>query len=121
MADVAAGDLTYTEKVGRSELTGSSKLKYVWSVTFGDGTDTYPSGGIPLTKAKLGLPNVIESVNIIEAEADDGYIYKYDDSAEKVRIYFADYDGTADGALIELTAGTTAVAAAELILEVTGW
>lgn len=121
MADIAAGDLTYTNYPERAELTGSSKLKNVFSVAFGDGTDTYPSGGIPLTKGSLGLPNVVESVNIIEPAAGDGFIYKYDDSAVTIRIYQADYDATADGALIELVAGTTAVTAATLILEVTGY
>lgn len=121
MADLAASDVTYTLQTGRSELTGGSKQKHVYSIAFGDGTDTYPSGGVPLTKAKLGLPTIIEALNFVEDNAGDGYIYKFDESAEKIRIYTADYDATADGPLIELSGGSSAVAATTLIIEVTGW
>lgn len=121
MADIAASGVTYSKREGQDELTSSSKYKGVWTVSFGDGTDTYPSGGIPLTKGSLGCPTVIETVNISEPDADDGYIYKYDDSADTIRIFQGDNDGTADGPLVELTGGATAVAAASLILEVTGW
>ena len=121
MADVAAADLTYTKQEGRDELTGSSKYRAVYSIAFGDGTDTYPSGGIPLTKGKLGMPNAIESLTLVEDAAGDGYIYKYDDSAETIRIYEADFSGTAAAPLTELTAATDAVAAATLIVDVIGW
>lgn len=121
MADIAAADLVYTERPGQSELTGSSKVKTVYTVTFGDGTDTYPAGGIPLTKGKLGLPNVIETVNLSEPAAGDGLVYKYDDSAESVRIYRSENDGTDPAALVELVGGTTAVAETSLIIEATGW
>lgn len=117
MADIAAADLVYTDRK-QSELTGSSKLKTVFSVAFGDGTDTYPSGGIPLTKGKMGLPNVIETVNLSEPDADDGFVYKYDDSAETVRIYQESGSGSA---LAEFVAGTTAVAATVLVIEATGY
>ena len=121
MADIAAGDLTYSKREGQDELTGSSKLRAVYSITFGDGTDTYPSGGIPLTKGSLGLPNVIESLTIIEDSAGDGLVYKYDDSAEAIRIYQGDYAETAAGALVEYVAGTTAVAETTLIIDAIGW
>lgn len=121
MADIAASGVTYVEKGGRSELTGSSKVKTVFEVSFGDGTDTYPSGGIPLTKGKMGLPNVIETINFVEADADDGFVYKYDDSAETVRIYQSENSGTDAAAMVEFVGGTTAVAATSLIIEATGW
>ena len=121
MADIAAGDLTYTKQEGRDELTGSSKYRAVYSVAFGDGTDTYPAGGIPLTKGKLGMPNVIESVNFSEASAGDGLIYKYDDSADTIRIYQGDFSNTDSQPLTEYVGGTTAVAATTLILDVIGW
>lgn len=119
MADIAAGDLVYTDQK-QGELTGSSKVKTVFSVAFGDGTDTYPSGGIPLTKGKLGLPNVIETVNFVEA-GNDGYMYDYDVSAETIRIFREVNDGSSSQPLTELVAGTTAVAATTLIIEATGW
>lgn len=121
MADIAAADVVYTERGGQSELTGSSKVKTVYSVAFGDGTDTYPSGGIPISKGKVGCPTVIETVNFVEDSAGDGYIYKWDDSAETVRIYQGDNDGTEDGPMVEFTGASTAVPATTLVMEFTGW
>lgn len=120
MAAIAAADVTYTIRTGQDELTGSSKIRRVVEIGFGDATDTYPTGGVPLTKAKMGLPNVIESLTFVEASAGDGLIYKYDDSAATIRIYNADYDATADGALVEYTTASVP-AATSLIVDVIGW
>lgn len=121
MADIAAADVTYTLQEGTAELTGGSKYRAVFSVAFGDGTDTYPSGGVALTKAKLGCPTTIEALNFVEPNAADGFLYKYDASEEKVRIYQGDNAGTAASALVEFVGGTTAVPATTLLVEVTGW
>jgi hypothetical protein len=124
MADIAAGDITYTLQqtsngLGRPQ-SGSYK-NYKFLVEFGNGTLTYPSGGVPLAKASLGCPNALIEAHMIEGESADGFVYKYDNDNNKIRIYTADYDATADGALIELTAGTSAVAAADLYFSVVGW
>lgn len=121
MADVAAGDLTYTKQEGRDELTSSSKYRGVFSIAFGDGTDTYPSGGIPLTKASLGCPTVVEDLDIIEDAAGNGYIYKFDESALTIRMYQANFANTDSQPLTEFVAGTTAVPATTLLVEVIGW
>lgn len=121
MANLVAGDVTYTKRPGQDELTGSSKYRAVYSIAFGDGTDTYPSGGVPLTKGDLGMPNVIESLTILEDNAGDGYIYKYDDSAATIRIYQGDFSATDSQPLTEFVAGTTAVPATTLIIDVIGW
>lgn len=120
MADIAASGVTYTEQPGSHQNCASQNVR-VFKLAFGDGTDTYPSGGIPLTKGSLGCPTDIQAAKILDDSDGDGYVYKYDLENDKVRIYQADYDATADGALIELVAGTTAVAAATLYLEVRGW
>lgn len=87
MADLAAGDLTYTMTKQRKEE--SSYKVYNFSVAFGDGALTYPSGGIPLTKAKLGCPNEIVSLVIDGPGSADGLIYKYDKANNKIRMYRA--------------------------------
>lgn len=84
MADIAAGDVTYTLKNQRklSDSRNSNRVK----LEFGNGTLTYPVGGIPITKGKLGCPVVIESMQIV----DDGtsvYSFMYDQSAEKLLVY----------------------------------
>lgn len=121
MADIAASDVTYTKATGKDEVTGGSKYKAVFTVAFGNGTLTYPTGGVALTKGHLGCPTQIDSLSFSEMAADDGYLYKYDESAGKIRIYRGNYGGTAAAALIEFVGGTTAVPATSLIVEVTGF
>lgn len=81
MANIAAGDVTYTVLKIRKGL-GSRKVNLV-RLAFGDGALTYPANGIPITKAKLGCPNYIESMNIVD-QGTSGYKFQYDQSAEKL-------------------------------------
>lgn len=120
MADIAASGVTYTEQSGSHQNGGSQNVR-VFTVAFGDGTDTYPSGGVPITKGSVGCPTDIQSAKILDASDADGFVYKYDMANDKIRIYTADYDATADGALIELTGGATAVSAATLYIEFRGY
>lgn len=87
MADLAASDVTVTLQNRR--IGESGRREVVAKIEFGDGVDTYPSGGVPLTKGDLGLPNVIESLKIFDAEDSGGLIFKYDYENEKIRIYQA--------------------------------
>lgn len=57
------------------------------SLTFGDGSLTYPTGGIPIAKASLAMPNFLESVDILESGSADGYIYKVDLANAKIKIF----------------------------------
>lgn len=112
MADIAASDVTYTKRGSRDELTGSSKYRAVFDVAFGDGALTYPSGGVPLTKGNMGMPVVIKAFNMVDKASDNGNEYKYDESAETIRIFVS---GT------ELSAGVATPAATTLVVEVTGY
>ncbi len=85
MADIAAGDVTYTVTKQRKEESGN-KINSV-TIAFGNSTLTYPSGGVPLTKASMGCPNAIVSVNLEAANSADGIIYKYDKANNKIRMY----------------------------------
>ncbi len=118
MADIAASDVTYT-LIKQREFHGVKQ--HALSVVFGDGALTYPTGGVPLTKAKLGTPNVIESINIYDPANANGFVYKYDATNEKVRIYQGEYSAGADADLIELAGGVATPAAATLKVEVKGW
>lgn len=119
MADIAASGVTYD--IQNERMGAHSRVRRLIKLDFGDGTDTYPAGGIPLTKGKMGCPNVIEELSFDDMENDDGLLYKYDRDAEKVRIFLADNDATEDSALIEYTGGATAVAATTLYVNVEGW
>ena len=118
MADIAAGDVTYTLVKQRKEDSGNKVINL--TVAFGNGTLTYPSGGIPLTAAKMGCPNQIISCMLNSPASSNGFVYKYDLTNNKL-IYQGDNDNSADAALIELVAATDTPAAATLALQVTGW
>ena len=87
MADIAAGDVTYTVTKQRKEESGN-KINSV-TIAFGNSTLTYPSGGVPLTKASMGCPNAITSAVLEAANSGDGLVYKYDKTNNKIRIYRA--------------------------------
>lgn len=78
MANYAASDVTYTVKNLRKK--GDSRNHNRFQITFGDGVLTYATGGVPLTKGKLGCPNVIESMAVV-AQASSGYQFSYIDSS----------------------------------------
>jgi len=75
--------------------------KYVIKVaTF---SSTYADAA--LTATQLGL----ESVHIVIAQSESvGYVAQYDYTNEELHLYYADYDASADGALVKAS-GTTAV------------
>jgi hypothetical protein len=87
MADIASGDLTYVLVKQRKEDSSNKVVNL--TVAFGDGALTYPSGGIPLDKAKMGVPNHIVSLSISSPASADGLIYKYDQANNKVRMYYS--------------------------------
>jgi hypothetical protein len=119
MPDIASANVTYALTKQRKE---DSSMKVInLSAQFGDGSLTYPSGGIPLDSGKMGCPNQILSLNIVNPVAADGYVYKYDLANNKIRIYQGDNNNAADAPLIELVAATATPASSTLFLEVTGW
>lgn len=81
MANIAAANVTYT-MLNQRRLGDCRNLNRV-RLAFGDGALTYPANGIPLTKGKLGCPTVIESMVIVD-KGNSGYIFQYDQSAEKL-------------------------------------
>lgn len=88
MADIAAADVTYTKQEGSQFACPSNpKFSGVFKVAFGNGTLTYPSGGIPLTPGKLGCPANIESLDIMDTDDGSGKIFKFDFENKKIRIY----------------------------------
>ena len=121
MADIAAGDVTYTVQESTQGVDGASNWTAVYKVEFGDGTLTYPSGGVPLTKAKLGCPAHVKAISLLDANDASGLVVKLDYAGLKVRLYEGDFAGTADAALVELDSGSDAPAAQVLYVEVKGY
>jgi hypothetical protein len=118
MADIAAADVTHTILKQRKMSGNPSRKMNLVRLAFGDGSLTVPAGGIPLSKGKMGCPVVIESLKVVD-QGTSGYVFNYDQSAEKLVVLFADYDAVADGALIQ--ASTVAIAAQTLEVEVIGY
>jgi len=105
MADLAASDVTYAEQFSWHTSGGKA---VVCKLTFGDGSLTYPSGGVPITAASMGFPQGIKGFAIMEGSSGVTTLWKYDASANTLRAY------TASGTSAELTGGATAVAAQEI-------
>jgi hypothetical protein len=57
------------------------------SIVFGDGTSTYPAGGIPVTKGQLGFRNTLRGLYFNDESSGDGYVYKFSLANLTVRIY----------------------------------
>lgn len=85
MADIASSDVVYT--LQNQAIEGGGYSKNVLKVAFGDGALTYPSGGIPLSKPKMGVPNSIRSLKILDQNDASGLVFKYDFENNKIRIY----------------------------------
>lgn len=116
MADIAASNVTYA--LVKARKSGDSRAKNLVRLSFGDGALTVPANGIPLTKGKMGCPTVIESLIVVD-QGLSGYVFQYDQSAEKLVVLYGDNNNASDGPLIE--AATVAIAAQVLEAEVIGW
>ncbi len=86
MAQLAASDVTYTA-VSQSANPGDPISERVVTISFGDGTATYTNGGIPLTKAKLGCPETIQSLAFIGSIAGAGNIPVFNYTANTIQLY----------------------------------
>ncbi len=81
MANIAATDITLTLLTQRRSEDG--RRVNVFTMAFGDGVLTYPAGGVPITKAKLGCPNIIEQLTVFD-KGTSGYEWTYDRTNEKL-------------------------------------
>lgn len=75
MAALSAASVTYTMKIQRKGFDSRNANNV--QLTFGDGVQTYPAGGIPLTIGNLGCPSALESFDIID-QGTSGYQFKVD-------------------------------------------
>lgn len=117
MADLVAADLTYTAQEPVSgELLDSGKVRRVFAITTAAGE--YPTGGLPLTNGKLGCPNSLESLIMLEQDVADPLLtYHWDKSANTIVIM--EDDGTS-GVPAE-HANATITSPDQLIVEVVGY
>lgn len=81
MANIAASDITVTLIKAR-KLESGQRMNNM-QLVFGDGVLEYPAGGVPIDKAKLGCPTVIESL-VVYDKGTSGYAWSYDRANEKL-------------------------------------
>lgn len=117
MAGIASTDVTYS--VQSSSIDNQSRKSVIASIAFGDSALTYPSGGVALLKAKLGLPNSIQSLKIFD-KGTSGYEFSYDSANEKLRMFqsaththslFLNQADVVDGAGTRVNAATNLIGA----------
>jgi hypothetical protein len=87
-------------------------------LTFGDGTSTYPTGGIPLVLSKYGAPNSIDFVDILDTSGGGGYVYTYNRSTSKLMMFYA--PTTTPGALVEVASSVAPASGLNLLVQVSG-
>lgn len=85
MTALAATDITVT--FGTRRIHGKQKRNAV-KLAFGNGTLTYPSGGVPIPAVGvLGMVRNLEHLIIYDQDAGSGIIWKYDTTNSKLRAY----------------------------------
>jgi len=92
MADLAASDVTYTIVAQMREDRGQ-KMNLV-TLAFGDGALTYPAGGIPMTKAKMGMFADLSAM-IPVGNATAGYVFQFDKANQKLMVLSSSVSSTA--------------------------
>lgn len=100
----AIAGFTYAISKRRRQDASASINEVHATLTCGDGSLTYPSGGIPFDKTQLGFNNQMEEIIFTGQTTVDGYLYKYDITNKKIRLF---QQSAATSALTELTTGGT--------------
>jgi hypothetical protein len=87
MTAIASTDVTVTVSTrNRDIMPGMPKRAQIASVVFGNGSLTYPTGGVPLpAKGSFGFQKEIE-FGVIE-QPINGFVYKFDRANHKILIY----------------------------------
>jgi len=96
MAAIASTDLTLT--IEQQTRAGNQKRNRV-KIVFGNGTLTYPSGGVPLpSKGSFGFGHNLDHVILIDADDASGIVWKVDQANKKLRGYIQGVVVSAAGA-----------------------
>ena len=104
MGQIASGDVTYTYVEGSAKATPSNPVtSRTMIVQFGDGSLLYTNGGIPLNQTKLGCPAKIASLIMLDTGSSVGYVPKWNQTANTIRLYQdANVTAAATAALVEV-------------------
>lgn len=119
MPALAATDVTVTVNI-RDRTTFTKKHRIAVTIAFGDGALTYPAAGVPMPAFdKFGMKRNLETIEITDPANADGFMYKYDQANNKLRIWQGDNPNAAAAPAVEL--GAVAVTAKTLKGYAFGW
>lgn len=117
MSNLSATAVSYSIKNLRR--LGNSKVHNLVSLTFGNASATYSTGGIALVKGSMGCPNTIESVVVAsQYSTASGYFMVFDPNTSKLKLF---RNGTSPNGVAFAEATGDAPAAEVVDVEVIGW
>jgi len=119
MAAIASTNVAVAVTPAQRNIAGAGAYKNftLAQITFGDGSLTYPTGGVPLPAiGAFGLHKGIDFA-LIEQPPANGFVYKYDKVNHKIKIFTQGVSTGAtaaasneDGALVKDSSGAEAAA-----------
>jgi hypothetical protein len=113
MAAIGTSNVTYT--LIRKSKEESGRKNFRVALAFGNGTLTYPAGGVPLIAGSLGM-NVDVNDLYVGNDHGSGYVFSFNKAGLALRMY---EQNATTGALVEATG--VAIAAQTLDVEVWGY
>lgn len=97
MPALASTDVTITVQKEKRSSDLRQKRNLV-KIAFGDGSLTYPSGGVPMPAiGEFGLTNDMDYMILIDGDDSQGIVWKYDQENRKLRAFIMGLDVTAAG------------------------
>lgn len=122
MPQISTSNVTYAYVEGSARANPSNPVtERLMTISFGNGTLTYTNGGIPLQKAKLGCPESLQSLIMLDSGSGVGYVCKWNQTANTIRLYQdANVTAAAAAALTEVLT-SAAVSATTLRCLVRGY
>lgn len=113
MAELTKDDVGVKVPGQDRKVAAGRKTISLPDITFGDGSKTYPTGGVPLPGiGHFGLKKEIQRL-FIQQPSKNGFVYKYDPENHKIKVFTQGVTtgstsaaATEDGALVEKSDGS---------------
>lgn len=87
MTAIASTDVTITLAPQDADVMTGLKTISFPTIAFGNGTLTYPTGGIPLPAiGKFGMKRQLKML-LLQQPSANGFVYKYDAANHKIKIF----------------------------------
>ncbi|PWT71727.1 MAG: hypothetical protein C5B59_17260 [Bacteroidetes bacterium] len=129
MTAIAAANVTVTtvqsapSARGGQRMFEESRKNNLVKIVFGDGSLTYPTGGIPMPAiGNFGMRRFLEYISILSDNLD-AFIYKWDFPNQKIRIYYPTQQtgGAGNRAGVEFGVSDVPALNTTLYAEAVGW